>query len=339
MAGKKAAAEKTEKKPAAEKADKKSAKPRKKKNEADAGTRGLDAKDVAGGAAPPEVGALTRAIEADGGSVIGTFRDPLGSNWSVMAALPIGKVEPTPFQRDLSDAHVAKLTDVINRIDRFLDPVITVRTPEGIYWTPNGNHRLHAMKRLGAKSIVSLVVPEEKVAYKILAMNTEKAHNLKEKAMEVIRMARSLADLESKPENEYELEFEEPGFLTLGQVYEKNGRFAGGAYNPIVRRIDAFMNLPLKKTLEVRGARAEQLLELDGLVAEAVKALKEKGLESPYLKNFVVSRINYLKFVKGEMPPYDEAMAKILASAKKFDAAKIDKDAVANASGPAEEAE
>jgi len=333
-ASKKAAKEPKEKRaPAARK-------PRKKKNEADAGSRGLSATDLAEGSVPGEVATLTKNIGADGGSVLGAYREPLGGHWTILAGLPIEKVEPTPFQRDLSDAHVARLTDVVNKLGRFLDPLITVRTEKGIYWTPNGNHRLHAMKRLGAKSIIALVVPDTDVAYKILAMNTEKAHNVKEKAMEVIRMARSLSELGDGKESDYAFEFEEPWYLTLGVCYEKNGRFSGGAYSSILRRIDGFIEAGLTKSLATREKRAAQLLELDEAVAAAVKALKEKGFESPYLKNFVVSRVNYLKFVKGDMPAYDDAMEKILASAKKFDAGKINKDDVAKSGGgPAEGAE
>lgn len=330
-ATKKAAKEPKEKKPAAAR------KPRKKKNEAEPGSRGLAAADVAIEASG-DAAALAKKIAEDGGSVIGAYKDPLGGHETLIAALPIEKVEPTPFQRDLSDAHVARLTDVVNKLGRFLDPVITVRTEQGVYWTPNGNHRLHAMKRLGAKALVALVVPDEQVAYKILAMNTEKAHNVKEKAMEVIRMARSLADLGDQKETEYAFEFEEPWFLTLGLCYEKNGRFSGGAYSSILRRIDGFLDQPVSKSLPVREKRADQLMELDAAVAAAVKALKEKGFESPYLKNFVVSRVNYLKFVKGDMPPYDDAMEKILASAKKFDAGKVKQDDVARSGGgPVEE--
>lgn len=310
-------------------------KARKKKNEAEPGTRGLEAPALADGGAPAEVDALARAIAADGGAVIGTYREPLGGHWSVLAGLPIEKVEPTPFQRDLSDTHVARLTDVVNKLDRFLDPVIVVRNDEkGVYWTPNGNHRLHAMKRLGAKSIVGLVIPDVKVAYKILAMNTEKAHNVKEKALEVIRMARSLAEIDpARAESDYQFEFEEPIFLTLGLCYEENGRFSGGAYSPILKRIDAFLDEPLPRTLEIRKKRAAQLLELDAAVGEAVKALKARGFDSPYLKNFVVSRVNYLKFVKGDMPPYDAAMEKILAAAKKFDTSKVNQEAISRSGG------
>ena len=98
-----------------------------------------------------------------------------------------------------------------------------------MYWTPNGHHRLSAMRTLGAKSIIALVVPEAAVAFQILALNTEKAHNLRDKALEVIRMYKELAQLGDAGEETYALEFEEPAFITLGLCYEERPRF-GGAY-------------------------------------------------------------------------------------------------------------
>src|SRR4249920_422698 len=137
----------------------------------------------------------------------------------MLVALPIELVEPTPYQRNLSDMHVRKLEAVIGKIGRFLDPIIAVRAPKAEhhakYWTPNGNHRLSAMRTLGAKSIVAIVVPEAAAAYQILALNTEKAHNLREKALEVIRMYKELARLDDATEETYALEFEEPALITL----------------------------------------------------------------------------------------------------------------------------
>ena len=81
---------------------------------------------------------------------------------------------------------------MIEKIGRFLDPIIAIRHDDA-YWTPNGNHRLQALKKLGAKTVIALLVPDPQVAFKILALNTEKAHNLREKSLETIRMARALA--------------------------------------------------------------------------------------------------------------------------------------------------
>src|SRR5262245_33554725 len=128
--------------------------PRKrKKKSAEAASRGLAPTELSQGEPEPRVVALRDAVQGDGGSPLALFRDPLGGHWQLLAALPIDKVEPTPFQRDLSDAHVKRLASVVDALGRFLDPIIAVRTEAGQYWTPNGNHRLTAMKRLGARSI------------------------------------------------------------------------------------------------------------------------------------------------------------------------------------------
>src|SRR5258705_2942323 len=165
--------------------------------------RGLEASKVGGSAAPAPAPAhveqLARAIDGDGGSVLATYRDPLGGHWQLLAALPLEKVEPTPYQRDLSEAHVAKLASAIDRLGRFLDPVITVRTEEGRYWTPNGHHRVAALKSLGARSIVTLVVPEPEVAHRILPLNTEMAHSFREPPLEVFSLAQGLAVIADPP--------------------------------------------------------------------------------------------------------------------------------------------
>jgi ParB family transcriptional regulator, chromosome partitioning protein len=310
---------------------------KKKKAKAEARSRGLEPAKLASGSPPAKLEALARAIESDGGAVLATYRDPLGGNWQMLAALPIDKVEPTPFQRDLSAAHAAKLADVIGRLDRFLDPVIVVRGPDGQYWTPNGRHRLEAMRSVGARAIVAIVVPEPEVAYRILALNTEKAHNVREKALEVIRMARALAELDPRPERDFALEFEEPSLLTLGLCYEQRGRFSGGAYAPMLRRVEAFLASKLPSALETRAERARAMIELDDAVVAAVNALKERGFVSPYLKAFVVARVNPLRFQRGAKAGFDETVEKMLASAKKFDSAKVKADQLAAASGPPDE--
>jgi len=310
---------------------------RRKKNAAAAESRGLTAPQLLA-TAPPALQRLQETIAADGGAVIGAYRDPLGGNWQVVAALPLAKVEPTPYQRDLSETHVAKLAKAIDKLDRFLDPVIAVRSEEegGTYWTPNGYHRLGALRQLGAKAIVAIVVPDQAVAHRILALNTEKAHNVRERSLEVTRLEQGLAELDDRPEREFETEFEEPSLLTLGLCYQQNGRFSGGVYQPILKRIDEFLGEKLSTALEIRRARAGRLLELDDAVSAAVAALKARGFQSPYLKAFVVARINYLRFKKGKAE-FDETMDKLLAAAKKFDVGKVKPDQVTAAGGPADE--
>jgi ParB family transcriptional regulator, chromosome partitioning protein len=310
---------------------------RRKKKPAEPRSRGLEADTLASGTVPQTVVSLQERITREGGGVLATYREPLGGNWQLLASLPIDSVEPTPFQRDLSESHVTRLASAIERLERYLDPLVVVPAEDGRYWTPNGNHRLAALRRLGAKAVIALVVPEMEVAHRILLLNTEKAHNVRERALEVSRLAAGLAELDNRPEQEYEAEFEEPALLTLGFCYQQNGRFAGGAYHPVLKRIDQFLTSRLAESIKVRQERAGRLLELDEAVNQAVKALKDRGFESPYLKAFVVARINPLRFKRGATADFDETIDKMLASALKFDPAKIRADQVAQAAGAPEE--
>lgn len=286
---------------------------------------------------PPELEALAKAVEADGGAVLAAYREPLGGHALLFAALPVDKVDRTPFQRDVSDAHVRKLTLAMDKTRRYLDPIVAVREGEG-YMTPNGGHRLTALKELGARTVLALLVPERAVAYQILALNIEKAHNLREKALEVVRMFRDLAGSLDPKESEMALEFEEPGLVTLGFAYEERPRLAGGAYAPILRKVDGFLDGRLSKAMAERQRRARTVLDLDDAVAEAVKRLEERGFDSPYLKAFVVARVNPLRFMKGKAPPFDELFEQMTRRARGMDAGKVKREDVAR-SGGAPEAE
>jgi ParB family transcriptional regulator, chromosome partitioning protein len=306
---------------------------------------GLTAIELQAAAPPNDVAELHRAIESDGGKVLSIYREPYGGRWVMLVALPIALVEPTPFQRNLSDTHVRKLELVIGKIGRFLDPIIAVRAPANEqvakYWTPNGNHRLSAMKTLGAKSIVAIMVPEAAAAYQILAMNTEKAHNLREKSLEVIRMYKELARLDDAKEETYALEFEEPAFITLGLCYEGRPRFSGGAYHPVLKRVDEFLKKPMSAAIALRQERAKILLALDDQIVKQVEALKAKGLTSPYLKSFVVARVNPIRFRPKDAAPlsFDEAFDRMATATAKFNPEKIKMEDLARSGGAVDEAE
>ena len=314
-------------------APKKKRAPKKSKKAGAARTRGLEATKLTGGAVPKAVESLAAQIVKDGGEVLATYRDPLGGRWQLLASLPIDIVSPTPYQRDLSDTHVARLGDAIDKLDRFLDPIIAVPADAGSYWSPNGYHRLGAMTQLGARAITAIVVPEPDVAHRILALNTEKAHNLREKSLEVSRLAQALSEMDGGPEKGFAEVFEEAAFITLGLCYQENGRFSGGAYHPILKRIDQFLPAKLPLALKERGARAAKLLELNEDVNAAVAKLKARGLESPYLKAFVVSRINHLRWVKEKHPDFDDTIATILKAAKRFNTENVKADQVAKSGG------
>jgi ParB family chromosome partitioning protein len=281
---------------------------------------------------------LEARIRNEEGLVVGRYRDPLGGHPLAIAILPIDRVEPTPFQRDLSDAHHKRLSEVISQTARFLDPIIAITAPDSGFWTPNGRHRLDAMKRLGAKSITALVVPTREVAWQILALNTEKAHNLKERSLEVIRIYRGLLEEDgTRAESGFAFYLEDPALVTLGVCYEENPRFAGGAYHPVLRRLEQFSDEPIKTAIKTHEKRARLTLEVEANVAEVIKQLKEKGLTSPYLRSFVVSRINPLRWIQGDLPTCESALTTMRDRAAKFNIGKVRQEDLATAAGPPDE--
>src|SRR5262252_1050886 len=137
---------------------------------------------------------LAEQVERDGGHVLALYQEPVGDHWQLFCLLPLDKVDATPYQRDLSPAHVKRLAEAVKKVGRFVDPIVVVSPEPGRYWTPNGNHRRAVLGKLKADYVPAIIVAERDVAYQILALNTEKTHNLKEKALEVIRMYRGLID-------------------------------------------------------------------------------------------------------------------------------------------------
>jgi ParB family transcriptional regulator, chromosome partitioning protein len=286
-----------------------------------------------------EITRLKGQVESDGGTLLTAYREPIGGTTVLLAALPIDRVEPTPFQRDPSEPHVKRLMNVIETLGRFLDPIIAIRENDG-YWTPNGNHRLQALRKIGAQTVIALLLPDPEVAFKILALNTEKAHNLKEKSLETIRMERALAERSgSRLEREFAFEFDQPAFLTLGAAYDKRPRLSGGAYQSVLRRIEDFLDERLTKALAERERRASKLLAIDDEVGRIVQKLKGRGFTSPYLRPFVVARINPIRFSTSTEFDVDDVLDRMLRAATKFNVEKIKQEDVVRAGGAPEEEE
>ena len=312
---------------------------RRRPRKAKPGTKGLQPAECRINEPATASAETAQAIEKSGGCIVGSYKEPLGGHPVYLAVLPIDAVEPTPFQRDLSDAHHKRLADVINKTGRFLDPIIAVAAPQSGFWTPNGRHRLEAMRRLGARSITALVMPDREIAWQILALNTEKAHNLKERSLEVVRIYRGLVDEDSRrPESSFAFYLEEAALVTLGVCYERVSRFGGGVYHPILRRLETFTDEPLRTAIRAHEEHASLVLDLEDKVATAVKKLKERGLVSPYLRSFVVARINPLRWIKDEPPPLEDVLKTMRDRAAKFNVEKVKPQDLAGAAGPPDEA-
>src|SRR5580658_470876 len=194
--------------------------------------RGLASSEIVLAMDDAALAQVVAAVREADGSLIGAYREPLSGRPLLLASLPFSAVEPTPFQRDLSPTHAKRLSVAIEATGAFLDPLIVVLGEGGRFWTPNGRHRLAAAKVLGLKQITALISPDESLSFRILALNTEKAHNLKDKSLEVIRMARSLAKREAtRKDSEFAENVEAAQLLALSAIYEKNAHSCGDAYN------------------------------------------------------------------------------------------------------------
>ncbi len=268
--------------------------------------------------------ALADQVEKDDGQALAIYQDPVGEHWQIFCLLPMERVEATPYQRDLSPTHVKRLHEVVKKIDRFVDPIVAMSPKPGLYWTPNGNHRRAVLEKLKAKFVPAILIPEHEVAFQILALNTEKAHNLKEKSLEVIRMYRGLLKDEPRSsEEDYTFQFDSPHFITLGLLYEKNPRFAGGAFAPILRRVDKFLKGTLPKTLEERHERAQMVREADEALGDVVQKLKKRGVNHPYVKNFVLARTTPLTRARKTLPSFEVTFKKLLENLEGFDVSKV----------------
>lgn len=280
--------------------------------------------------APRALQTLARQVEADGGRALASYRDPVGGHWHLFVLLPLNQVHPTPFQRDLSPAHEKRLREVIGKMGRYIDPVVVVSPGPGVYWTPNGNHRRAALEANGASFIPAILIPDFDVAFQILAMNTEKAHNLKEKSLEVMRMYLALSERDdSRRESEFSFELEQAHFITLGFVYDEHARFPGGAFAPILRRVDKFLRSSLKNALPERRARAEMVIAAELVLAEKVRAIQERGVRHPYLKNYLIARCNPLTRARKDVPGFEAAMDRLRGTLQRIQPGKVRLDQVA----------
>ena len=272
---------------------------------------------------------LASQIERDGGQVLALYQEPVGDHWQIFCLLPRTKCEASPYQRDLSPTHVKRLTESIKRLDRFVDPIVAISPRPGVYWTPNGNHRRAVLDKLKAEVIPVILVVEPEMLFEVLPLNVEKAHNLKEKSLEVIRMYRALVKEEpDTTEEKWASQFESPHFITLGLLYEENRRFAGGAFAPILRRVDKFLKQTLPKGLDTRTERADLVRAADQALGLAVAKIKKRGINHPYVKNYLLARTTPLTRARKTLPSFEQTFKKLKDNLDEFDVSKVRYDEI-----------
>jgi ParB family chromosome partitioning protein len=149
-------------------------------------------------------------------------------------------------------------------------------------------------------------------------------------------MERALAEQTAdRPERAFAFEFDQPAFLTLGAAYENRPRLSGGAYQSLLRRIDDFLDDRLPRAVAERERRAAKILAIDDEVTAIVAKLKARGLTSPYLRPFVVARINPIRFSTSTEFDFDDVIERTRKAAGKFKVEKIRQEDVVRAGGGA----
>jgi ParB family chromosome partitioning protein len=115
----------------------------------------------------------------------------------------------------------------------------------------------------------------------------------------------------------------------LGLVYEKSSRFAGGAYSSFLKKVDRFSERTLAASLREREGFAARVLDIDAQVKRIIALLTARGFKSPYLRNYVVARINPVRFHKAKKGdakpamPLAQALTRMAAAAKRFNTESV----------------
>jgi ParB family chromosome partitioning protein len=249
--------------------------------------------------------------EAEGGLA---FRDPAKRRGLHFDVLPIAKLEVISHQRKASDAHVKRVMDSVDRVG-FLAPVVVVeRDGGGGYLIIDGQHRFLAAKELGLRRIPAVIAPRD-VARRMLTLNVEKEPNIRERSAVALSIYRELVDADpDMPEDDPEVAdaVQQPHYVTLGLAYAESGRLAGSQFEPILRKCDGFMDVPLAESLPVREARAGRVVEAHRLVRAVSDKLKEIGAWHEFAGAQIISYANPLKRAR-KQHSFDQTFDKLIA--------------------------
>lgn len=242
---------------------------------------------------------------------IAEFKEPLLGHTLEIQVVPVEELEVIEIQRKPSQYHIKRLADSIRKLG-FLVPVIGIRRAGRIVII-DGQHRLLAAKELGIGELPVIVVPE-KLAFDLMELNVEKQMSLREKAYVALNVYRWWREVDpQRKETDLELRdaIESIHYVTLGLAYEKAPNLFGSAYESILHRVDRWLDLPLSEAISAREGRAKMVLEVEGLVREAVAKLQELGVNHPFLPRAVVSFANPIGRKRIIEESYEEVLQRL----------------------------
>ena len=226
---------------------------------------------------------------------VGSIKEPLFGYEQRVVVVPIERLGVIEVQRRPSAFHVRRLTESMRKVG-FVTPLVAFQRGAE-FVVIDGQQRLLAAKELGIKALPCVLVPE-RYAHQLMELNVEKSMSLREKAYVALNVYRWYLSEdpgmgESDPRLADSIEFAH--HVTLGLGYEKNPRLFGSAYEPILRKVDGFLPLPLGQAIERRESRAGAVLEADELARRAVERLEEVGVSHPFIHREVVAFCDPIK--------------------------------------------
>jgi ParB family chromosome partitioning protein len=239
-------------------------------------------------------------------------KDPLKRQPLTITLVKKGDLEVVGHQRKPRPAHLKALTASMERMG-FLVPLVAVER-DGKYVIIDGQHRFQAGAELGVKEFPVVVVPG-KLARRMMSLNIEQSLNIREKATIALSIYREM--LEEKPtrtEDDGEVVdvLETAHVVTLGLAYEGNGRLAGSAFEPLLKKCDGFLDKPLQEAYEIRKARAEKVLEAAKAVKAVEDALKATGAWHSMARYQIISAANPTKRAR-KPSDFDKTFAAFIA--------------------------
>jgi len=241
------------------------------------------------------------------------LKDPVKRQPLTITVARKGDLEVIGHQRKPRPAHLKALTTSIERLG-FLTVLVAVER-DGKYVIIDGQHRFQAGVELGMKEFPVVVVPE-KVARRMMSLNVEQSLNIRERSTIALAIYREMLDetpRRAEDHGEVTDTIETPHLLTLGLSYERNGRLAGSAFEPILKKCDGFLDQPLEGAYAARQGRAEKVLAAAKAVKAVEDALKASGAWHSMARYQIISYANPTKRAR-KPSDFDKTFDKFIAA-------------------------
>jgi ParB family chromosome partitioning protein len=240
------------------------------------------------------------------------LKDPVKRQPLTVTTARAGDLEVIGHQRKPRPAHLKALTASIERMG-FITPLVAVER-DGKYVIIDGQHRFSAGLEMGVKEFPLVIVPE-KLARRMMSLNIEQSLNIRERSTIALAIYREMLEespKRSEDHGEVVDAIETAHLLTLGLAYESDGRLAGSAFEPILKKCDGFLDKPLQEAYEIREQRAAKVIEAARHVKAVEDALKAKGAFHSMARYQIISSANPTKRAR-KPSEFDKTFDKFIA--------------------------